>query len=260
MTIESFNFYKGINRSKPKIYLDESELYSCEGYDLEYVGMLMSREPKRQGLLVDGPLLEHPPTVGPPPPPTPPTPPVPWTPPNQAAFWAWFKYNEGLGTAIIDYSPTATNGQLFTNTNDPAIEPNVSYFWGTNPGYGTETAAGTGCRNRRQAPSRDSSYCSMVAFIKPLGYGKFDSTQAVQLGHTSALNCLIVGWEGASSPHYWKFQYSAGEKTASLAATYGTWYCIYAYSQKGVNNNGLYIKSSGAACLAMALSSCPAIP
>ena len=168
-----------------------------------------------------------------------------FTPPNPSALWAWFKHDEGSGTTIIDYSAIDTDGALVNNSAVTPSSAQQTYFWGTNAGYGTQTAAGLGAMTLRASPAADPGYCSMVAFIKPLGYGMFDSTQAVQLGHTSNLNCLIVGWDGASSPHYWKFNYSAGQKTGALSVTYGTWYCIYAYSQRGTNNNGLYYRVDG---------------
>jgi hypothetical protein len=171
-----------------------------------------------------------------------------WAPPNFDALWAWFKHNEGSGTNIVDYSPVETDGTLVA-INDPLA---IDYFWNTIPGFGT---AGMGAHAEYQAyvgrtsPSRNSAYCSLVAFIKPWGNGQFNAYAAIQLGHTGLLNSLDVGWEGMvtlpPTPHYWRLGANGQSAFSAEIAVYGTWYCVYAYSQAGVNNNGLYIRKSG---------------
>ncbi len=54
--IETFNFYKGINQYKPRVTLDENELYSCDQFDLDTIGLLEARTPKTNPFgLIEGP-------------------------------------------------------------------------------------------------------------------------------------------------------------------------------------------------------------
>ena len=53
MAIESFNFDKGINQKKSTLFLEDGELYTCEGFSFEHVGVLEARDPKTIGEIID---------------------------------------------------------------------------------------------------------------------------------------------------------------------------------------------------------------
>jgi hypothetical protein len=169
------------------------------------------------------------------------------------SMWAWFKHNEGSGTVIIDYSPVATNGALNQSGGAAPTGAQQNYFWNTNPGFGTESSANQGAKTIRTAPPANTTYISLVAFVKPLGNGVFNSYQAVQLGEGGG-HFLQIGWEGASAPHFWKFTLPTGTYTSTQAATYGTWYCIYAFSRRNTTNTGMYVRKSGDANWTLARS------
>jgi hypothetical protein len=168
-----------------------------------------------------------------------------WGPPNPTCLWAWLRHNEGSGTTIIDYSSVGVNGTLVAWNGAAPSAAEQNYFWNTNVGFGTGGGIGVSCRTVRTTAVRNTSFVSLVAFIKPMGGGFFDAVGFVQLGELGANNFLQVGWD-QGAVHFWKFNYSNGQKTSASFATYGTWYCIYGYSQSGANNNALYIRTSGA--------------
>ena len=170
-----------------------------------------------------------------------------WAPP--AGLWAWFKFNEGAGTAIIDYSPLATNGLIEHYNGTPATVGDLAYLWNNLAGFGSDTYVyATATRMTRITVVRNTTYCSLVAFIRPAGIGAINAYTAIQLGVTGTANYLAVGWEDFSAPHYWCIGLpTATYFSTTLAATYGTWYCLYAYSQKNTINTGLYVRASGGA-------------
>jgi hypothetical protein len=166
------------------------------------------------------------------------------------ALWAWFRNNEGSGIIATDHSLTAINGGLvkgFGAGNADATQQN--YFWNTNSGFGTGSVTGAiAARIARLTSPKKSTYISLVAFIKPLGGSFFgDAQQAVQLGHSGLINYLSVGWQDSVIPADRKlgFNFSQGWKLSTYPLTYGQWYCIYAYSKGGLNDNGLYVRKSG---------------
>ena len=80
-------------------------------------------------------------------------------------MYAWFKYDEGAGLTLIDYSPLAINGILETEWGDPTAK-----FWSV-PGFGHNDNAiswlVTWARGYGR-PSWSDRYVSMVGFIRPL--------------------------------------------------------------------------------------------
>jgi len=72
---EEIAFDKGVNISRPKVLLEKNEMYVCEGFDLEYIGILRGRDPRSEVMEVTGPYPSgewppiYPPYVPPPEPP-----------------------------------------------------------------------------------------------------------------------------------------------------------------------------------------------
>ena len=168
-----------------------------------------------------------------------------WTPPP--GLWAWFKHNEGSGIPIIDYSPNAANGTLVSDGSGGPIPTaaELNYFWNTNPGFGTGNPnTNFDCRTLRIVPPANTTYASILAFIKPMGDGAFNPQQCVQLGEGGG-HFIQVGYRFAS-PHYWIIGLPAGSYQATVeAAVFGTWYCVYAFSQVNTTNTGIYVRKSG---------------
>ena len=50
--IESFSFEKGINIKKDRLFLEQGELYSCSGFNLDVDGRLETREARQQSYLI----------------------------------------------------------------------------------------------------------------------------------------------------------------------------------------------------------------
>jgi len=53
MAIESFSFDKGVVRKKTTLFLDDGEVYTCEGFSFEHGGILEARTPKKIGEIID---------------------------------------------------------------------------------------------------------------------------------------------------------------------------------------------------------------
>lgn len=165
-----------------------------------------------------------------------------------AGMWAWFKVNEGSGTTIIDYSPTAANGSVTTSGGGVPSAQQRNFFWNTNPGFGTQDLNGLNhAKVLRNGPARNFEYISAIVFVKPLaqdcstcGFGN----GFLQVGESGAINFFIAGWRNASAPiPYWT---NGLFYSTTLSPTFGTWYCVYIFSQRGTTNTGMYVTSGGA--------------
>lgn len=139
MATESFIFHKGINRNKSRILLSDAELYTAEGFDFEYTGMLMARDPKERGLIVDGPLLSHPgpdysvpPTI------------YPWIPQREYLI-GWYKFDEGSGVVVNNYAPDGSLGGGLLQ--DLAVVQNDGVFWTFYSGFGSTQDISFGAGN-----------------------------------------------------------------------------------------------------------------
>jgi len=129
MATESFIFHKGINRNKSRILLSDAELYAAEGFDFEYTGMLMARDPKERGLIVDGPLLAHPGVGYYAPPVT-----YPWIPKRENLI-GWYKFDEGGGSVAANSTPDGDSGG--GKLPDLNVHNGAGNFWTLMSGFGS---------------------------------------------------------------------------------------------------------------------------
>lgn len=159
------------------------------------------------------------------------------------SLYAWFKYDEGAGTVIIDYSPVGVNGALQVAFGNP-----VPKFWSV-PTFGHNDAGapltwvlGIG------RPVVSTKYVSMVGFIKPKGVDPGPWTlagAAMWHGQGGAINWMKLGWSMAGPPK-WAMDCSniAWVQTA-VPATINTWHFVYMYSDTVANITQLYLRLSG---------------
>jgi len=171
--------------------------------------------------------------------------------PSMASLWAWFKLNEGAGTPIIDYSLTAINGAVVNESFNPPTQAQIDAFWNTLPGFGSGVfTSGTGPLVRRATAGRDTTYCSLVAFIRIRSdAGNLNPRKAVALGESSTGNMIHVGWYHDvvfGVPHdYWTLSLNTGNYISVTEVTFDAWYCVYAFAQRNSTNSGLSIRKSG---------------
>jgi hypothetical protein len=164
-----------------------------------------------------------------------------WTPPP--SLFAWFKYNEGGGSIILDYSPFAVNGGF-------NIGGSLAKFWSV-AGFGHNDATppltwiiGGG------RPPTSSKYASMVGFIKPRGADPGPwvlAGAAMWLGIGGATNWMKLGW-GMVAPYCWAMDNSnIAWVLSTTPATWNVWHFIYMYSDTVANVTKLYTRISGGA-------------
>jgi len=128
---EEIAFDKGVNTSKPKVLLDKNEMYVCEGFDLEYIGILRGRDPRGEVMEVTGPYPEH--SIPPYYPPV--IPPEPY--PQAPYLIGWYKFNEGSGSVAYN---SATDGSLGNRLlPDLAVENSGGQFWTKEAGFASNT-------------------------------------------------------------------------------------------------------------------------
>jgi len=176
----------------------------------------------------------------------------PWEPPNQAALWAYFKFDEATGTDIEDYSPIDENGTVNTTFGDPTTK-----FWSvTGFGYNS-TAAPLTWVYRYATVSRNTTYCSIIGFLKvgSVPHQDYSKTGYFQLGQGgTATNWLRIA-SGLNTPYYWTLSSGsiddAPQDTAfgSSSPTIDTWYCVFATSDSSAVGQPvkLYVRASGGA-------------
>lgn len=167
-----------------------------------------------------------------------------YTPPNIISLYCWFKFNEGAGLTIIDYSPIAINGvlQLIMPTDDPTIK-----FWST-PGFGhNDTAIPTTWAKSYGRPVIPTRYLSMVGFIKPLG-PFWISGAAMWHGVGGSSNWLKLYWRPNPVINYWTVGCGITDPNNTISITpviYGTWVFAYVLSDVVDNFTKLYLRFSG---------------
>lgn len=173
----------------------------------------------------------------------------PWEPPNLDALWAWFKFNEGTGTTIEDYSPLLEDGTVNTAFGDPTTK-----FWDVAGfGYNSTTESPLTWVYRVASAERICTYCSMVAFfrIDTLKAVDYTAKGYCQLGQGgTGANWLRIT-SGYNTPFYWCLNGGSvdDEVFATSSPIADTWYCCYAVSD-GSQVGGdfkLYTRVSGEA-------------
>ncbi len=82
-----------------------------------------------------------------------------WVPPEWDSLWTWFKFNEGAGLTVIDYSPFFENGILDNGAGDP-----TSKFWSiAGFGHNDGTAPLTNFLRTAAVP-RAGNFMSFIGF------------------------------------------------------------------------------------------------
>ena len=132
---EEIAFDKGVNISRPKVLLEKNEMYVCEGFDLEYIGILRGRDPRGEVMEVTGPYPDH--SVVPYYPPV-----VPELYPQAPYLIGWYKFNEGSGTVVANSATDGSGGGGLLP--DLAIIQNDGVFWTFNSGFGSTEGMGFG--------------------------------------------------------------------------------------------------------------------
>lgn len=167
-------------------------------------------------------------------------------PPNVDALWAYFKFDEGSGLTIQDYSPLAEDGALVTTFGDPTTK-----FWSVS-GFGHNDSASPITWVARTATAvRNCTYISFIGFIKPYGSAPWVDDELrgfVQLGEGGVANWMRI-MANDDSPNQWCIRTGAMTATAysSNSPTANTWYCIYAVSDASTAGGTvqLYTRVSG---------------
>jgi len=127
---EEIAFDKGVNISRPKVLLEKNEMYVCEGFDLEYIGILRGRDPRGEVMEVTGPYPAH--SVLPYYPPV-----IPEPYPKPAYLIGWYKFDEGSGSVAYN---SATDGSLGNRLlPDLTVENTGGNFWTHAVGFASNT-------------------------------------------------------------------------------------------------------------------------
>lgn len=170
-----------------------------------------------------------------------------WTPPNLPSLWGWFKFNEGSGNSIIDYSPIAEPGCWLYQDAGVCWEPGSvpAKNWSVS-GFGHNDLSPPNSPFRRVATvPRASQYMSFVGFIRPLGFG--GAGYAILGGNVGGANNIAISWDdwGDNTVRFW----IVGDSTQYGITHFplNQWYCLFAYSsnQVDINKVVLYIRPSG---------------
>lgn len=173
----------------------------------------------------------------------------PWVPPHLPCLWAWFKFDEGEGNSIIDYSPFGENGCWLKSY--PFIEclplPLPSKYWSV-PGFGHNEPTDPNNGFKRTALiERAVFYMSFIGFIRPLGFGG-TANYAILGNNAGGSNNIIIGWQndGNGNVQFWIMGKDGIQFSGVNAWSLNEWYCLYAFSsnQDDVNRVRLYVRKN----------------
>lgn len=161
-----------------------------------------------------------------------------------ANLWAWFKFNEGSGLTIVDYSGSgAGNGAWVTAFGNP-----LAKVWSI-PGFGHNDLGAPTTWVLRTSAARNVSSVTAVGFVKPKGAPTLNVSfyGAQQLGGGGGANWIRYGWDDFA-PFRWQLASgNAPTTTAGVSPVFGTWYFVAARCTFNTGNVTLDIRQSGGA-------------
>ncbi len=175
-------------------------------------------------------------------------------PPKLPCLWGWFKFDEGVGNTIIDYSPVLVNGCWFDNAGGICCvpPPPVKHWSVAGFGHNDNIDLATSYFRRVDPAGRSSRYMSLIAFVRPLDL-LGGTRYAILGGETGGTNNIAIGWtnNGAGEVLFHIMGGDPGGFPFYSVNSYplNAWYFIYAYSsnEAGTDRVKMYIRPVGGA-------------